>query len=72
MIDKKVELKYGTKVRNIKYGTIEQVLIIGKMKDSNKGWIESVTYAGIDRFTKEYKVFTKSIEDFRNEFELIK
>lgn len=68
---KKEDIKPYVKVRNIKYGTIEQVLFIGKMKDSIKGWIESVSYAGIDRFTNNYEVFCKNMNDFCNEFEIL-
>lgn len=66
------ELKNGMTVRNIKYGNSELIILSETlMKDSVKGWIPAVVYAGIDRFSGSYKMFVKEINAFLAEFEKI-
>lgn len=65
-------MKYyeGRKCRNIKYGIIETIVGLGLMK-VNGEWIESVTYKGTCRFTGKMKMYTKSLIEFENEFDLV-
>lgn len=66
----KSELKVGTHVRNIKHGTIEEIIHFGKMK-MESGWVDCVIYTGKDRYTGYDTIFCKKTEDFLNEFEFI-
>lgn len=69
-MDKNLLYYPGRACRNIKYDMIETIVGYGIMK-VNGEWIESVTYKGADRFSGELKMFTKSLVEFENEFELL-
>lgn len=65
------DIKSRVVVRNKKYMTEEVIIGTCLMKDSQKGWIEAVIYSGKDRNTNQPNLFTKNIEDFCQEFNLI-
>ena len=67
---KATELKNGAKVLHVKYGR-EYKIVSGnmRMKDSEKGWIDAVTYAPL--YENEFEMFTREKESFLKEFELI-
>ena len=60
----------GRACKNIKYGTLETIVGVGKMK-VNGEWVDSVTYKGECRFTGKMTMFTKSLVEFENDFELL-
>ncbi len=70
MMETTIKYYEGRKCRNIKYNIIETIVGLGLMK-VNGEWIESVTYKGKCRFTGKTKMYTKSLTEFENEFELI-
>lgn len=67
----KEDIQPRTLVRNKKYMTKEIIIGTCIMKDSKKGWINAVIYTGIDRKTNCPNIFTKSVEEFIQEFNLL-
>lgn len=64
------ELQKGVGVVHAKHGTHYIVISVTcKMKDSEKGWIDAVAYA--PTYPNEYDLFTKELDSFLEEFELV-
>lgn len=60
----------GRACRNIKYGTMEAIEGVGKMK-VNGEWVDCVIYHGRCRFTGKLTTFVKSVAEFEQDFELL-
>lgn len=65
------DLKPNVVVRNIKYGNLETILHLGKMKLESGQWTDAVIYEGEDRFTGETTIFCKKTDDFIQDFDVV-
>jgi len=67
----KEQLTEGALVLNKKHGVKETIITTGKMRMPDGTWVDSVIYKGNDRFTGKEMYFTRELQSFLSDFELV-